>query len=100
MRWLVAFALAVAAGGCTRGAARRDAPVVLVVDEAPPEPRAERVEMKDGHVWVRGIWQRFGDEWVWRAGHWLRERPGSVWRDAHWTLRAGRWHWVDGRWSR
>ncbi|HUS63469.1 MAG TPA: hypothetical protein VMZ28_02960 [Kofleriaceae bacterium] len=75
-------------------------PFVTVSTEAPPPPRSEPVEERDGEVRVRGVWQRRGDDWVWRSGRWQRARAGLVWRDAHWAFRAGRWHWVEGHWQR
>jgi hypothetical protein len=94
-----ALGLALVVAGCVgRGEAAIDQPIATVVDAPPPPPRAERIEQRDGHQWVRGHWQRRGSQWLWRAGRWERERSREVWSPGHWVLRAGRYHWVEGRW--
>ncbi len=91
---LVAFALA----GCGGRSGRADEPIALVVDAPPPPPREEEVELRPGHIWVRGTWEMRGGQWRWRAGRFERERAGQVWIAGYWRLRAGRYHWVAGRW--
>jgi hypothetical protein len=88
-----------AASGCmVRAGAGVSTTPVHVVDEAPPPPREERIEMRPGYVWIRGRWESRGGEWRWRAGHWQRERADHVWEAGHWERRGGRYHWIEGRW--
>jgi hypothetical protein len=90
------------ASGCvvrTRAKVTATAEPIYVVDEAPPPPREERVEVRTGYVFVRGYWVNRGGQWEWRAGHWERARAGYEWQPAHWERRGHRYHWVEGRWA-
>jgi len=68
--------------------------------EAPPPPRDERHDRRDGYVWVTGRWdwKRREHKWDWVAGHYERERAGKRWRDARWDRRGDEWVLVDGDW--
>ena len=66
--------------------------------DRPPEPREERVEPRDGFVWVHGRWERRGSLWVWRDGHYEAQRLGFEYVDGHWEPHGNLYQWVDGGW--
>src|SRR5271169_5602821 len=95
---IVASLFAGVGAGCT-GTVRVAEPVAVVeVDEEPPPPRAEVVEVRPGFVFVQGNWFRANGRWEWRGGRWERERVGYVWEGGHWDRRGNRHVWVEGRW--
>ncbi len=71
---------------------------VVVVQDAPPSPREERWEQRDGYVWVRGNWQYRGNKYVWAAGHYERVKANHEWNDGRWEQKNGGWVWVEGGW--
>lgn len=73
----------------------------VIVQVAPPPPRAERVPRpRRGMVWVPGHWDWNGRRYVWRAGHWERARRGYRWREDRWVERNGGWVRERGGWDR
>lgn len=92
------IALCALLAGCGARGGDAEEPAALVVDAPPPPPREERVEIRPGHVWIRGRWEMRGARWRWRAGRFERERAGQVWIGGHWQRRGERYHWVEGRW--
>jgi hypothetical protein len=70
-----------------------------IVDQPPPQPQFEQVEVRPGQVWMSGYWYWADAQWQWQPGHYESDRAGQVWRDGYWEPRDGRWHWVDGRWE-
>jgi len=74
---------------------------VVVVQTAPPAPRAERVPPpRRGYVWAPGHWEWRGGHHVWVNGTWLRERRGYVYHAPAWVERDGRWVMERGTWVR
>lgn len=72
----------------------------VVVDSAPPAPRAEAPPARPGWLWVAGHWAMVENQWRWVPGHFVRERgPAYVWRDGEWIRRGPRYYWVDGHWE-
>ena len=99
---LVLAALPLVQGCVVRGRAHghvRLAPAVVVVDQAPPEPRPVVVENRAGYVWVQGRWEWNGNTWAWVDGQHIQSRADYVWVDGQWERRGARWHWVEGRWE-
>lgn len=95
---LRALALAVALAACGARGDEVTEPAATVVDEAPPPPVAERVELRPGSIWVRGRWQLRGGRWRWQPGRYQRARDGLDWIDGHWQLEGDRYRWIEGRW--
>jgi hypothetical protein len=74
---------------------------VVIVRQAPPEPRSERVPApRRGYVWAPGHWEWKHGNHVWQRGHWVRERRGYVYREPVWRERDGRWVMTRGGWER
>jgi hypothetical protein len=71
----------------------------LVVDEEPPAPRVETVEVRPGYVHIEGHWYRRGGRWEWQEGRYERERTGHHWVAGHWDRRGKGHVWVEGRWE-
>lgn len=77
------------------------AAAVIVVQNAPPPLRAERVpSLRRGYVWVPGYWGWRGQRHHWVRGSWMRSRPGFTYRQPIWVERDGRWHMERGHWNR
>ena len=101
----VGFAV-VAAGGCY---AEYHAEVEYlpppegpVVQEAPPQPRAEQIPAPpwEGAIWVDGYWSWAGGRYVWVSGRYMRPpRAGVVWYHGGYVQVDGGWVWVAGRWA-
>lgn len=74
---------------------------VVVVREAPPQPRSERTPPpRRGYLWVPGHWDWKQNHHAWVKGSWLRDRPGYVYHQPTWEERDGRWHMARGNWAR
>ena len=72
----------------------------IVVQVAPPPPRAERMPPpRRGQMWVPGHWEWRGHRHVWVGGNWMRERRGYAYRQPEWRERDGRWEYNRGRWD-
>ncbi|MEJ7602883.1 MAG: hypothetical protein WKG01_33655 [Kofleriaceae bacterium] len=100
-RYVLALGLvaALAAPACVvRGSGSMSATSTPVVYTEPPADQQESIEVREGHVWVRGRWDWQNGQWTWIGGHWERERAGYAWQHGRWERRGSSWHWVDGRW--
>src|SRR5262245_14890796 len=98
--WIRVVAATAALAAAPAAVVRVKAHPVYVVDNAPPEPRAEPAPApRAGYVWVAGNWEHRGGRWVWRSGHWERTRAQYTWVDGHWEHRGNRYHWVEGYWA-
>ncbi|MFT3694733.1 MAG: hypothetical protein QM831_16410 [Kofleriaceae bacterium] len=100
---LAGFALAASLTGCyVQGRATVEGPpppvATVEVEEEPPAPRYETIEVRPGFVWIGGRWARSGNRWVWRGGYYERERVGYSWEAGRWERRGNRHVWVEGRW--
>ena len=74
---------------------------IIIVREAPPAPRAERVpQARRGYVWAPGHWQWKQGKHAWVRGTWVRERRGYTYNAPRWEERDGRWQMQQGNWSR
>jgi hypothetical protein len=96
----LALTMAAASGGCLVTAhGQVAAPTAVVeVDEDPPPPRYETVEVRPGFVFITGHWVRGGGRWVWRDGYYERERAGYAWEPGRWETRGRSHVWVEGSW--
>lgn len=94
---MIAALLASALGGIAAPASS----AIVIVREAPPEPRAERVpQARRGHVWVPGHWDWRGNRHVWVKGKYIRSRSGYVYNAPRWEERDGGWYMARGQWAR
>ena len=76
-----------------------DAPVAVVeVQDEPPAPRYEVLEVRPGFVFIGGRWANNGGRWDWRPGYYERERVGYSWESGRWETRGRSHVWVEGRW--
>lgn len=74
---------------------------VIVVREAPPAPRVERMpEARRGYTWVAGHWEWRHNRHQWVRGTWLRDRHGYVYHQPTWAERDGKWEMRRGAWAR
>lgn len=74
---------------------------VVVVREAPPALRVERMpEARRGQTWVPGHWEWKRNRHVWVRGTWIRDRSGYYYNAPAWTERDGRWEMSRGNWVR
>jgi YXWGXW repeat-containing protein len=76
----------------------------IVVRDAPPEPRAERMIERERpsarHVWVPGYWSWQGSRHTWVAGRWeLPPREHAVWVAPRWEHRDNGYVFVAGSWQ-
>jgi hypothetical protein len=74
----------------------------VVVDVAPPPPRAEVVGVAPTahHFWIPGYWGWDGGRHVWFDGRWEVARPGWGWERARWAHAGHSWRFAPGRWYR
>ena len=74
---------------------------VVIVREAPPAPRAERVPAaRRGYVWAPGHWEWKHNRHAWVRGNWVRARRGYVYNAPTWQERDGGWQMERGGWRR
>lgn len=94
---LIATLLAGSLGSVTLPASA----AVIVVREAPPALRVERIpEPRRGYTWQGGHWEWQHQHHVWIRGTWLRDRPGYVYHQPAWAERNGKWEMSRGSWAR
>ena len=75
---------------------------VVVVKEAPPEPRHEVIGVapSPSHVWISGYWSYRNGRYVWVPGHYEnRPHTASVWVAGHWDHTSRGWVWTPGHWE-
>jgi hypothetical protein len=65
---------------------------------APPALRDEPIQIRTGHVWVRGHYNWEGGAYVWVPGHLEPVREKMTWHDPVWEQRGGEWVFTDGGW--
>jgi hypothetical protein len=71
----------------------------IVIDAAPPAPRAEHEPPhRDGYVWAPGYWEWNGRFFHWTSGTWISERRGH-WVADHWDQIGNQWRYVQGHWE-
>ena len=74
---------------------------VIIVRQAPPAPRVERMpEARRGQVWVPGHWDWRSNRYVWVKGKYMRDRKGYMYDAPTWEERDGRWQRTGGAWRR
>jgi hypothetical protein len=71
--------------------------------DRPPPPREERVETRDGYVFVHGHWEQYNVRWLWHEGHYEKLRPGFEYVEGHWEPHCNNpnrclYGWVEGGW--
>lgn len=77
------------------------ASAIVIVREAPPEPRSERVmPPRKNKVWVPGHWDWRGNRHVWVRGKYINTRRGYYYVEPKWEERDGRWQLERGTWRR
>jgi len=73
----------------------------VVIQIAPPPPRAERIPPpRRGQVWAPGHWEWRGQRHVWIGGRYLQARPGYAYRNPAWEQHGERWEMRRGGWDR
>lgn len=74
---------------------------VIIVREAPPALRNERVpEARRGYTWIPGHWEWRRNHHTWVRGIWVRDRRGYHYQQPTWAERDGRWEMTRGNWAR
>ena len=74
---------------------------IVIVREAPPELRSERMmPQRAGKVWVAGHWDWRGNRHVWVRGKYINARRGYYYAEPRWEERDGRWQLERGNWRR
>ena len=93
--------LLAAAVASTLGTSAMAAQRAIVITEAPPAVREERIpEYRRGYDWAPGHYVFRNGQYVWVEGHFIRERRGMHWVADRWVERNGRWVMVAGHWER
>jgi hypothetical protein len=83
------------------GSIATPATAAIIVQIAPPSPRAEVVpQPRRGYVWVGGYWDWRGNKHHWVKGTWVKERRGYQYNQPAWAERDGRWQLDRGNWRR
>jgi len=71
----------------------------VVVGNAPPPPRYERVpSARRGYVWAPGYWNLRGKKHRWTKGHWERSRSGHYYQESKWEQSGEGWRLNRGGW--
>ena len=93
--------LALSAAAFTPTIASAQVGVSVVIGQAPPPLRYERVPPpRSGYIWSPGYWDWRSNRHVWIGGDWVAVRPGYVYSQPHWVQRQGRWYREQARWNR
>lgn len=93
---IAAGIIATAACNPLPAAARPD---VLIVREAPPPARAEKIPAaRRGHEWIPGYWDWNGRRYTWVAGHHEKIRPGQMYHRPEWRKSRDGWELDRGGW--
>ena len=72
---------------------------IIVVKQAPPALRSERVPAaRRGFEWVPGYWDWTGRRYTWVAGHYEKVRPGYVYARPEWRRDRNGWVLERGGW--
>jgi hypothetical protein len=72
----------------------------IYVDIAPPGRRAEKMEHREGYVWVPGayVWRNGKHDWV--AGHLVAEKKGYRYAPDRWVMHDNnKWAYQRGGWN-
>jgi hypothetical protein len=73
---------------------------VIVIEKAPPQPRAEAAGTpRDGQVWAPGYWNWDGSRHVWVDGHYVAARPGYRYVAPQWSESNGRYTLSQESWT-
>jgi len=73
----------------------------VYIDVAPPARRAERMEHREGYVWVPGVWAWRNGKREWVPGHLVAERKGYRWAPDRWVVHDNdKWTYQRGGWNR
>jgi hypothetical protein len=83
-----------------RADAQPNRPNAIYTEVAPPPPRVERFERRQGRVWVPGHWRWTGGQYTWIEGHYQARRAGMVFAPARWVRVGNRWEYREGAWVR
>jgi hypothetical protein len=75
--------------------------VSVVIRDAPPPPRYERVPgPRVGYIWSPGYWEWRGHRHQWVGGTWVASRPGYIYTQPRWVEYNGGWRREEARWER
>ena len=73
----------------------------VFIDVAPPAPRVEKWEKREGQVWVPGHWEWRDGKHEWVPGRYVAERKGYRYERDRWVTRDdNRWAYQRGGWTR
>jgi hypothetical protein len=72
--------------------------VYITID--PPARRAEKYQVREGYVWVPGVWQWRKNKHEWVAGRHVAQRKGYRWENDRWVRHDNnKWTMQRGGWS-
>jgi hypothetical protein len=72
----------------------------VYIRQAPPPPRAEQFEPRDGQAWVPGVWQWNHGKHEWVSGHYVAERKGYRYERDRWVQHDNKqWAYQRGGWA-
>jgi hypothetical protein len=66
---------------------------------APPAPRIEKYEVREGYVWVPGSWQWHNGKHEWVNGHHVAQRKGYSYHGDRWVQHNNKWTMQQGGWG-
>jgi len=67
----------------------------------PPQRRVEKYEVRQGYIWVPGVWQWKNRKHVWTEGRYVAERKGYRYENDRWVRHDNnKWTMQRGGWSR
>ncbi len=94
--------MALAASSLGVSLATYAAVVVVDIDVAPPAPRYEDAQVRQGYIYAPGYyqWDQGSRQHVWVKGDYQPERRGEHWVAHRWTEKDGRYHFDEGRWEK
>ena len=75
---------------------------IRIASDAPPKARYEtRTARPDrDSVWIKGYWDRQGDQWAWSAGRWDRPSERNArWVNARYQREGSAWRYEPAHWS-
>ena len=72
----------------------------IYIQTAPPPPRHERLEPRDGYIVAPGAWNWTNNKHVWAPGHYVVERKGYRYQNDRWVQHDNKkWAYQRGGWA-
>jgi YXWGXW repeat-containing protein len=98
---LVSFGCATV-GSTTTQTSSASGQLVVEVQDAPPEPKAEVKTPcpAAGTIWVAGYWDYIGGHHVWRDGRWVQGKAGYEYVRARYEFDGKAWQFHVPHWHR